>query len=40
MDFLRKYVPHTSNSNFDPLIVQIPISEHGDADLAWQPIAI
>jgi hypothetical protein len=28
-------VPRTSNSNFDPLIVQIPISEHGDADPAW-----
>jgi hypothetical protein len=28
-------VPRTTNSNFDPLIVQIPISEHGDADTAW-----
>jgi len=32
------YVPRISNSNFDLLIVQIPISEHGDADPAWQPI--
>jgi len=33
-------VPRTTYSNFDPLIVQIPISEHGDADPAWQGIAI
>jgi len=34
MDFLR-YVPRTNKRNFDPLIVQIPISDHSDADPAW-----
>jgi LysR family nitrogen assimilation transcriptional regulator len=38
MDIAPYAPPRRGNGNFDPFIVQIPISDHGDAAPAWEPI--
>jgi LysR family nitrogen assimilation transcriptional regulator len=39
MDIAPFAPPRRGNGNFDPFIVQIPISDHGDANPAWEPIS-